>query len=445
MLTPTISDLWGALTAVEPWDALLGTAPPETGISSAATAGFLSVLALATLPPGTWTTAGPVAAWLWDHHPSWQGTVPKEQAKNHGRLWVEQYWLGVIYPLKLVESTRIDGEWAVRLTDLGRHFLAGDPEPVATPVVPQALLVQPNAEVLAYRQGLTPALIGKLTRFAKWKTLGPACTLELNAERTYLGLESGLTLPAISQTLNQHGMKPVPATVSDLLRRWADKRDRITVYAAATLVEFQTPADLDAAIARGVVAVRITDRIGLTDDGRDPEFKQLRLVGNRDYESKPQQCVSVGDDGVTLTIDTTHADLLLEAEIVRLADPVLGDPPGVRRFRLSPATVKRALGVMPVSDLEAWFRQRSGRGTPPTVRLFAGSAESSAKVERHTVLRVEDEEIADGLAQWPETASYLKLRLGPQAFAVADDDLTALRAILASVGLGVESSEGGGG
>ena len=39
------------------------------------------------------------------------------------------------------------------------------------------------AEVLVYRQGLTPELIGSLSRFARWKGIGPACTLELNPEQ----------------------------------------------------------------------------------------------------------------------------------------------------------------------------------------------------------------------------------------------------------------------
>ena len=51
-------------------------------------------------------------------------------------------------------------------------------------------------------------LIAKLTRFAAWTGLGPACTLELTPARTYRGLESGLTLPGVLQTLNQHGMRP---------------------------------------------------------------------------------------------------------------------------------------------------------------------------------------------------------------------------------------------
>ncbi len=436
-LLPTLAELWAGVTAVEPWDAAAGYAPPESGLSAAPTAGFLALLLLAHLPAGAWAGAQPVADWLWDRHPSWQGTIPRDHAPTRGRAWVEAYLLGVAYPLRFVEAARVDDDWVVRLTDIGRHFLANAPEPTLAAAFPQALLVQPNAEVLAYRQGLTPGLIGKLTRLAKWKTLGPACTLELNAGRTYHGLESGLTLAGMLQTLNQHALKPVPPSVADLLRRWADKRDRITVLAAATLVEFQTPADLDSAVARGVVSIRVTDRIGLTDDGRDPEFKHLRLIGNRDYEARPQQCVGVGPDGITLTVDTAHADLLLEAEIVRLADPVAGDPAGVRRFRVTPATLKRRLADgVGLADIDAWFQTRAGQGLPPALRLFAPNPQAPGPtVGRHTVVHLPTPDMADGLTQWPPAAELVGERLGPTAVAVADENVEALRAVLAGLGI----------
>lgn len=204
---------------------------------------------------------------------------------DKGAGWVRGYLLGVAYPLGLVE---VSGEH-VRLSAFGRYLLLGDAEPPAPPAFPQTLLVQPNAEVLAYRQGLTPALIAALSRFAAWKGIGPACTLELTPEQTYRGLESGLTLPMIVQTLNRHGTRPVPAGVVDLLQRWASKRERITIFSSAVLVEFQTPAELDIAVSRGVVALALTDRIGMTADGGEPSLSHLRLVGNRDYESKPQR------------------------------------------------------------------------------------------------------------------------------------------------------------
>ncbi|OWK45251.1 hypothetical protein FRUB_01582 [Fimbriiglobus ruber] len=439
-LTPAVADLWAALTAVEAWDPLRGYSPVESGLSALPTAGLLALLILAgAARPGQetgWVDPQVIADWLWEHHPSWQGGLPREEAKTRGLAWVEAYLLGVAYPLRLVEAAQYDG-WKVRLTDLGRHLLAGGPEPAAAPAFPQTLLVQPNAEVLVYRQGLTPNLIGRLSRFARWKGLGPACTLELNATRTYHGLESGLTLASVLQTLNQHGMKPVPSAVADLLRRWADKRDRITLYSAATLVEFQTAADLDAAVSRGIVSVRVTDRIGLTDDGRDPDFKNLRLIGNRDYEARPQQCVTVDADGVTLTIDAAHSDLMLEAEIGRLADPVTGDPPGLRRVRISPQSLARAQAAgLTLADLDAWFQARAGHPLPAPGRLFVLAPHLAAPTAaRHLVVHLPSAEATDGLVQWPTTAALVGPRLGPTAVVVDEANLERLREVLAGLGM----------
>src|SRR5262249_47767588 len=206
-LFPVLTHLFAALPHVEVWDPLTGYAPSDTALSPLPTAGLLALLLLRTglLAPAA------VAAWLWEHHPSWAGTLPKEATKNHGTVWVGAFLLGVAYPLRLVES---DGQ-TVQLSDLGRHLLAGGPEPPPLPAFPQTLLVQPNAEVLAYRQGLTPALIGTLSRFARWKGIGPACTLELTPEQTYRGLESGLTLPMMLQSLNRHRTRPVPPHLRD--------------------------------------------------------------------------------------------------------------------------------------------------------------------------------------------------------------------------------------
>ena len=347
------------------------------------------------------------------------------------------YVLGVAYPLSVVEVLRDDAVTLFRLTEVGRHLLGSGPEPAAAPPFPQTLLVQPNAEVLAYRQGLTPELVGRLSRFARWKTLGPACTLELTAEHTYHGLESGMTLAGIVQTLNQHGMRPVPAPVADLLQRWANKRDRISVFASATLVEFQTAADLDAAIARGVVSIRVTDRIGLTDDGREPDFKNLRLIGNRDYESKPLQCVSVADDGLTLTVDPAQADLLLEAEIGKLSDPVDGDPPGIRRYRLSPESLGRATTAgMSTADLDDWFQARAGRPLTAAAKLFlAGGQQASPEAVTLLVVLVPSEEMGDGLMEWPASRDQIARRLGPTALAVDAEALPRLKEVLAGIGV----------
>jgi len=426
-LFPLIADLFSALPQVEAWDPLTGYAPTENGLSPVPTAGFLALLlARKFVHPDA------VAEWLWSHHPSWAGVIPTE-ARDKGAAWVRTYLLGVAYPLGLVE---VAGEY-LRLAPGGRHLLLGEKEPPTPPTFPQTLLVQPNAEVLVYRQGLTPPLVAALSRFAGWKGIGPACTLELTPEQTYRGLESGLTLPMIVQTLNRHGTRPVPAGVADLLQRWASKRERITVFSSAVLVEFQTPAELDSAVSRGVVTLRLTDRIGMTADGSEPSLSHLRLVGNRDYESKPQRCLTVADDGVTLTVDTPQADLLLEAEIGQFAEALPIEQNGTRKFRLTPATLRGALAAgRPLADIDQWFLERTGAPLSAAGRLLLlGGQLPPPQAARLLVVKFPTVEITDGVVQWPNTRALVAERLGPLAVVVEEESFEAFRAALADVGV----------
>ncbi|HKB02668.1 MAG TPA: helicase-associated domain-containing protein, partial [Gemmataceae bacterium] len=261
-LLPTIAGLWAALPGIAHWDPLRGYFLTEEG-EPFPTVALPALLLLAAQPDGVWTHPADVAEYLISRHPSWPAALRGgvDDAEN----WVEAMLLGWALPSRLVEATE-DGEgWWVRLTGVGRHLLAGGPAPDLRPPFPQCLVVQPNGDVVAYRQGLTPGLIASLSRFADWKGLGPACTLGLTAESVYRGLESGLTLADIAVVLQQHSAHAVPANVLDLVRRWAGKRERITVHTSATLLEFGSPGDLEAAVVRGLVAQKLTDRIGLAD------------------------------------------------------------------------------------------------------------------------------------------------------------------------------------
>lgn len=433
-LTPVLVRLAAALPHVEAWDPLTGYAPAEGGMGSAPSAGLLALLLLAGTDDG-WVTPADVASWLWEHHPSWAGGLTA--AKDRGAGWVAGYLLGVCYPLRLVEAAPVNDGFAVRLSALGRHLYANAAEPAGTPTFPQTLLVQPNAEILAYRQGLNPGLIGTLSRFARWKGIGPACTLELTPEHTYRGLESGLTLPMILQALARHSARPVPPSVADLLQRWSNKRERITVFASAVLVEFPTAADLDAAVARGIVSVKLTDRIGLTADGKEPPLGQLRLIANRDYEGKPQRCVTVADDGLTLTVDAAQADLLLDAEIGRYAEPLPSESHTARRFRLTPVSLRRAAELgLTLADIDQWFLDRTGAVLSAAGRLFLSGAKlPPPSATRQTVVRFPTDATTDGVMQWPQTRELIAERLGPTAVVVDEEHLESLRRALGEIGV----------
>lgn len=438
-LTDELVVLIAGLSSIEAWDPLLGYRLIEGQLSAVPSAAVLLLLLLAKAEPGQWCESAPLAAWLWEHHPSWQNGLSPEALQLRGTPWVESLLFGVFYPLGIVEVVERGGRF-IRLSPFGRSLFTGGPKVPDAPAFPQTLMVQPNAEIIAYRQGLTPTLIGRLSRFARWKSLGPACTMELTAEQTYRGLESGLTLAGMVQTLNQHSVRPVHPAVMDLLQRWANKRERITVYSSATLVEFLSPADLDVAISRGMIAVRITDRIGLGADGADPDYKNLRLIGNRDYEAKPTKCIVVDDDGVTLNLDAGQTDLLLEAEIGRLAEPVPADGGIVRRFKLTPESLRRAVQAgWKLDDLDTWFFARTGAAIPAAGRMFlSGPTVPASLATKRLVLQVPNAEIADGLMQWPTTKACIEDRLGLTALAVDEAKLAPLKEVLESLGIKVE-------
>jgi hypothetical protein len=384
-------------------------------------------------PAERWIRVDAIADLIAKRHPAFTAKETRETA----RTGVIRFISGVAASLRLVQLAQAEGEWLVRLSPLGR-FALGLGGSVSFPSFQQTLLVQPNLEILAYRQGLTPELIARLGNFATWKTLGAACTLQFEPSSVYHALEHGDSLESIVQTLDSHGMKPTPTPVLDALKTWANKRDRITVYPAAALFEFASPADLNEALSRGLPAVKITDRLAIVPREQDIDYKHFRLTGTRDFCLPPEKCVEVESDGVTLNVDLARSDLLLDTELMRFAEPHPRTPaPGRKLYRVTPTTLQTARQqAMSLANLEAWFEQRTGLPASPAVRfLFHAKETPSVEIRRQVVVHVASAETADGLLQWPATHGLIQARLGPMALAVAEENLDPLVAVLKEIGV----------
>lgn len=433
-LLAAFTTLWRSLFAIETWDPIKGYELSEDGNSFASVV-VVVFLVLRSCPGAEWCQAKSIAEYIFQHHPSWAARLNND-TKN-ATLWVEKLLLGVCRPLRLVEYYQESGSGWFRLGDVGRHLVRGETAPQVDHDFRQTLVAQPNGEMVIFRQGLTPRLIGALTRFAVWKTLGAACTMELTAESVYRGLETGLTLFDIQRLLEQHGTRALPATVLDSLQRWANKRDRITVYTSATLMEFTNLADLEAAFSRGLISVKLTDRIGLSAAEGEIEYRHFRLIGNRDYESRPQKCITFDADGVSFTVDTAQSDLILEAELDRLVESLPATATGQRRFILTPASLKRAQNQgVTIGELDQWALDRSGESLSSAARLlFVGSGGVAGRYQRRLVLHFSTETVTDGVLQWPATARLIEERLGACSVAVSESSLPALKEHLQSIGI----------
>jgi hypothetical protein len=438
-LPATLASLWAALPHLDEWVPTEGWRGGQAGGHPYPAAYLLALLLLGQLPDGTWADPAAAERWVVEHHPYWDAGARERTQRVQPSVGIAAFLLGGAYQLGILQATKgASGDWLIRLSPLGRWLLGFAEPPAAGAAYTQTLLVQPNLEIVAYRQGLTPGLIADLSRFATWKSLGAACTLQLQPESVYRGLESGHPFETIVQTLERHGMRPTPPAVVESLRTWANKRERISVYPAATLFEFPSAEELNEALARGLRAVRIAERLALVADEKDIDFRHFRLTGTRDYVLPPDKCVAVEPDGVTLWVDLARSDLFLESELQRFAEPAeRAAANGRRPYRLTPTSLRAARDSgLSVHVLEDWFIQRTGHPLSPAARLLLLGAElPGVELRRELVLHVETPEIADGLLQWPVTRALIKARLGPTALAVAEEHADVFREKLQLLGV----------
>lgn len=442
---PALASLWAALPQVDGWNPATGWQAEATPANPYPSAILLALLLLTRLPENGWASPDAIEEWIARHHPFWMqgrasaGRTAGKSSATASSIGVAAFLRGIAFPLRLLQATKTkDESWVVRLSPVGRWILGIGEAPAAPAGFSQTLLVQPNLEILAYRQGLSPQLLVRLTRLAAWKSLGAACTLQLEPETVYRALEAGETFETMLQTLERHGQKTTPAAVVEALRTWANKRERLSVYPAAALLEFATPSDLQEALSRGIKAIRLTDRLAVVANEDEIDYRHFRLAGTRDYTAPPERCVDVDADGVTLSVDVIKSDLLLETELQEFAEAVPRPSANGRRvYRLTPATLAAGRsGGLDLAALETWFSRRCGEPLSPAARLlFTAAATAPLHLERHLVLRVADTDVADGLCQWPTTRALIRSRLGPTALSVQDTDLPRLLAELQQLGI----------
>jgi hypothetical protein len=329
--------------------------------------------------------------------------------------------------------------------------LALGPPPPPRPSFEHFLFVQPNFEVIAYRQGLTPSLIGQFSRFARWSQVGAALELKLTPESIYQGLEGGLTPQAILDHLARHSQRPLHTGVAEAVRTWASRRERVTYHASATLMEFASRGERDQGLASWPATspsapVPISDRFLLVEDEATIPFQRFRLAGARDYRRASEPCLEVEADGVTITLDLARSDLLVDAELSRFADeqpPASGHGESSagprRRFVVSAASLARAAeNGLGMPYLSLWYDKRTNAEMPPAVRLLLLA--QTAKVppletSRPLLLHTPSADLLDGLTQYPATAPLLGDRLGPTTIVVPEESRDALKRALAELGL----------
>jgi hypothetical protein len=381
----------------------------------------------------------------------------EEGARPRTSVLLEAILLGVAYPLGLVRAALegSGGRRVVQLSALGRYVLAVGPTPPPRAAFDQFLFVQPNFEVIAYRQGLTPQLVGRLSRFAWWTQIGAALELKLSRESIVHGLDRGSKPEWMLETLTRASQRPLSRGVIEAINNWAERRERVVFYNTTTLIEFGNQIDRDQALElwppdQESPPVAVAERFLLVEDDRSVPYARLRLTSSRDYRRPPEVCVSVDSDGVTLVLDPARADLLVDAELAQFTDPVPvpernSGHSGTslpRRFLITGESLQRGISRgITAARLGEWFERRSGKPIPASVQLLLLAQSSrvpTLKAATIVVLTLPTPEVLEGLRQLPMTRSLLGDSLGPTSVAIPQHQVAPLQSVLKELGIDLE-------
>ena len=175
---------------------------------------------------------------------------------------LEAILLGVAYPLGLVRAAEEPERAASRAAQPAGPIRPGGRPHAAAPPGLRTVPVRP-AELRSHR--LSPGADAPARGPAQPVRLVDAdrrrdSSCKLTRESIVRGLDRGLKPEWMLETLTRHSQRPLPAGVIEAIKTWAARRERVTYYAATTLIEFGIADERDQALELWPRDARGSDR-----------------------------------------------------------------------------------------------------------------------------------------------------------------------------------------
>ena len=373
--------------------------------------------------------------------------------------WILSAVTGPLVHLGLVELACAPGQKQAAptlfsLTHLGRAVLYDvfrgiqSPTVVAPPVTRRQYdgrcwIVQPNFDVVVYLDRASATHLAFIERIAERKpSTGATALYHLTRDTVYAALESGIAARTLCDTLRDASTYALPDNVRQMLEEWAARRERLTVYRTADLVEFADRATRDAALTSQALSGQpVGERFMVLSAPKRHQTAAVHASRTVDYFAAPVRCVQVAEDGA-VHISHGHADLLVRGEVAAWTDP----DTDAEHWRLTRTSIQRAVRAgWTADDIIENLSQRAQQPVPAlllvAIRAWAGerTLPRAVAVAADTLLQIADPSVAHAIATSTLLQPYLRGQLGPQTFLVRHDTAAELQRQLAELGLHVGS------
>ncbi|MDZ4859445.1 MAG: helicase-associated domain-containing protein, partial [Candidatus Hydrogenedentes bacterium] len=340
--------------------------------------------------------------------------------------WVVQ---SVIAKLGMVELAS-EGRF-FRLTPTGLFALgaAGAPPCSATDDA-DALVVQPDFEVIAYFDKCPPGVRRKLDTFCERVRGGVVSTYRLTKDSVYRGLKTGVTLPAFLALLQRHSRRALPSNVVDQVTTWERKASSVTIYAGCQLAECLSADDAARLASREPASRRLGDHFVLL--AQQPEDAELRVS----YAQAEHRCV-VQDEGLTLRAPWEQSSLFVRRRLLEIGD-VQSAPNGDLVLTLSKEHLRREVDWgLHAAALEGLVEKPLAPRYRTALRTWSGD-ENPPTLHSATLVRFDAAETCASVMEMSDLAQHVEGRLGLYTVALRAGALTAFKKSLKTLGLHVD-------
>lgn len=355
------------------------------------------------------------------------------------RQWIEAALTSWLYFLGIVELAT-DGEHltGLRLTELGRNVLhpelaplpmMADANPITTGDNPP-WIVQPNFDVVVYLDRATPAQLAFLEQHAERQQAHQhTAHYLLTRQSVYRGLENGSSLEHLLDTLRAGSSSEIPQNIVIEIREWAALRERISAYRRASLLEFSSHKELQAAQKKGLQGSVIAERYLLLIDPSQLNA-QMNGITRIDY-SLPLPKYLQASEGGQIQIKSKSHDLMIAAQIDRWAERTSD-----KTWQLTPNSVRQAVtSSQKVDQLIRLLNERLSHNLPRllelAVRSWSGQTDYSVELAQVMVLHCANPFVFEAISTSKTFKPYFKGLIFPDILLVDTAQLKAFQKELA--------------
>lgn len=362
-------------------------------------------------------THDPTAAW---RERSWQ---------THEKRLIAWTFQSVLARLGMVE---IDNEGKLfRLTPVGIFALGIGPAPAQVETAnSDALVVQPDFEVIAYCDKCAPHVRRRLDTFCERVRGGVVSTYRLTKDSVYRGLKTGVTLDEFILMLQRHSRRVLPANVIDQISTWERKAASVMIYTGCKLVECMNAEAAEKLATQDTNTRRIGDRFVLMNEA--PEEIESRV----DYATPDHRCL-VQDDGLVLRAPWASSSLFVKRRLEEIGEvKVNADGDIVLTLKKEAMSGEVDWGLH-VAALDSLVVEPLAPRYRTALRTWSGDA-NPPSVHTATLVRFDDADICASVMQLQDLAQYVEGRLGLYTVALKSGALAPFKRSLKALGLAID-------